>query len=214
MRWVFPLAFVGWLFTTTPVLAVEESCVTCHQNLSAYLGHNFKDWKKSVHAAKGVGCNACHNGNAKTDDPVEAHQGVLSSRDKKSSVYFQNVAGTCGRCHSDELKEFKKSAHYRMLQASGKGPNCLTCHGAMATTILTYADLESTCSLCHGKPTRAAQAFNLLRSASDLLSKKKDPPQELKERFKTLQKKWHSFDVDAVIALAQNLIRDLKGNKP
>lgn len=218
------LLIVVWMLVTSPVVfAAEETCITCHQNLSSSvnLGHNFSDWKKSVHAVHHVGCASCHGGNPQVSNPVEAHQWVLSSRKEKSLVYFQKVSETCGRCHKGEFEEFQKSAHYRTLQKTGKGPNCLTCHGAMATTILTYADLDQTCSLCHGKPTRAAQAFQLLHSVKKSLdryqkkmqSQKKEPSPEFTNRYNELQRKWHSFDVVSVIEMSKNLIQDLKNTK-
>lgn len=215
---VFPLARASF---------AQDSCVQCHQNLktSSLLEHNYSDWKNSIHAQKKVGCEACHGGNAKAADPVKAHQGVLPSRDEKSSVYFKNVAQTCGRCHVEEYKEFKKSAHYRMLQNTGKGPNCLTCHGSMATTVMKYQEMEKTCSLCHGKPTRAATALSLIDTSKrslDLYRKKlaqkwgskipKDSAEEEKQygdRYRQIQQMWHSFDVAKVTEMSEALIKDL-----
>lgn len=197
--------------------AVESGCVACHQKISGpkYVGHNFADWKKSIHAAKGIQCWACHGGNPDTDDPVKAHQGVLSSKDKNSSVHFQKIPQTCGQCHQTEFLEFKKSAHYSRLLDTGKGPNCLTCHGAMAVTILTYSDMEKTCSLCHGKPMAAGKALSLLHSVKQSLQiyvKRKDAPRkdEFVKRYDAIQKKWHSFDVNAVAQEAQALMKEIK----
>lgn len=227
LAWLFfiPLFFIAP--PTSAKSAKEDSCVACHQKLksSSLLEHNYADWKNSIHAKKGIGCEACHGGNPQAMDPVKAHQGVLPSGDKKSSVYFQNVAQTCGKCHSEEYKEFKKSSHYRMLQNTGKGPNCLTCHGSMATTILKYAEMENTCSLCHGKPTQAAKALSLIDTAKrslDLYRKKltqkwgtkipKEDQEKEKEylhRYRQIQQMWHSFDITKVTEMAEALIRDL-----
>lgn len=209
--------FLGLLFFlfSLPALAKENGCLFCHTK-----GHNFKDWQKSVHAAHGISCEACHEGDPKTRDPVKAHQGVLPSKDEKSSIHFQNVPKTCGQCHVEELKEFQKSVHYKMLQRSGKGPNCLTCHGSMATTILAYDSLEKTCSLCHGRPTQAAKALSLLNSAKNLLNlleKRKADEKALalfKTRYQKIQREWHSFDVVFVIEEAEKLIKETKGAMP
>ncbi len=207
--------------------AAVNSCVQCHEKQATikYLQHNFADWQQSIHAAKGIGCNACHGGNPLTSDPVKAHQGVLPSRDEKSSVYFKNVAETCGRCHKAEFAEFQKSAHYKTLQRTGKGPNCLTCHGAMATTVMKYSEMDRTCSLCHGKPTQAAKALSLIDASKrslDLYQKKlaqkygtKIPKEELEkekqflDRYKTIQQMWHSFNVTEVTEMSEALIKDL-----
>ena len=99
-----------------------------------------------------------------------------------------------------------------MLQRSGKGPNCETCHGSMATTVLTYGNLDETCSLCHGKPEQAAKALSLIRSAKNLydrLSPKKQEP--FKARLKKIKMEWHSFDVVSVIEASEKLIKEMKG---
>ena len=191
-----------------------NTCIDCHQKNTPT---EHADWKKSVHAAKGVGCEMCHGGNPNTTDPVKAHQGVLSSKDEKSSIHFQKVPETCGQCHHQEFAEFQKSVHYKTLQRTGKGPNCLTCHGAMATTVLTYADLEQTCSLCHGQPTQAAKAFSMLHTLKNSLAvyRKKsngnDPKEkEFTERYQALQKQWHSFNVTGIAEQAQSLIKEIK----
>lgn len=201
------------LFSTASALAKESSCVSCHKTK-----HNFIDWKKSIHAAAGVTCSECHGGNPDSVDTVKAHQGVLPSSDPKSSLYFQNIPSTCGRCHAGELREFQKSAHFKNLERNGKGPNCLTCHGAMATTILSQSDMEQTCSFCHGKPTQAAKALSLLHSAKGLLAlyqKQLSAPdektkQQFQERYRKIQAQWHSFDVTSLIAESDQLIQDLK----
>lgn len=208
---------IGFLLQPADSFAKENECVSCHQKISGpkYVGHNFADWQKSVHAAKGIHCSACHGGNPETQDPVQAHQGVLSSRDKNSNVHFQKIPQTCGQCHQTEFQEFKKSVHYSRLLDTGKGPNCLTCHGAMATTILAYSDMEKTCSLCHGKPMAAGKALSLLHSVKQSLQiyvKRKDAPkkEEFVKRYDAIQKKWHSFDVNAVVEEAQALMKEIK----
>ena len=213
------LCFSLFFFSQTAI-SKNDSCVDCHrkQQGSKYLGHNYKDWEKSIHAKSGVGCEACHGGNAETPDPVKAHQGVLSSKDKNSKIYFQNVPATCGTCHTEELKEFETSAHYKMLLRTGKGPNCLTCHGAMATTILSYSDWDKTCSLCHGKPTQAAKALSLIRAIKESLGsyqkelalRKGKTPEEFLRRYQEIQRKWHSFDVVFVSSESEKLLKELK----
>src|SRR3989338_3806820 len=118
--------------------AQENSCVQCHQKADgvAYLEHNFTDWESSVHARGKISCDACHGGNPSKSVKGEAHKGMRSSREEKSPLYFTNIPATCGSCHQAEFKAFKKSAHYRDLQKSGRGPNCVTCHGSMANHVL------------------------------------------------------------------------------
>ena len=220
------MVFLGGLLLTLPVWAADNECIRCHEGLTRPLvaAHNFKDWKNSIHARAEVSCEACHQGDSKAKDPVKAHAGVKSTQDPKSSIHFQKVSETCGACHVAEFGEFKKSAHYRTLLRTGKGPNCLTCHGTMATTVLHFSDLDQTCSFCHGKPAKAAQTFNLIRSAKnalDVFKKQKgaDPKKvtEFMQRYAAIQQHWHSFDVEGVADEAQNLIhqiQDAEKSKP
>lgn len=208
------------LFPSLGWSAQENSCIECHQKLkmSQFVEHNYTDWEKSIHAAVGVACFECHGGDPNTSDPVKAHQGILPSREKDSSVHFQKVPQTCGRCHREEFQEFQKSIHYKTLLRTGKGPNCLTCHGSMATTVLTYSDMQKTCSLCHGKPSQAAKALSLIHSVKNLLKvyqkqaatlgKTGNPSFE--KRYQTIQREWHSFDVVTVVKHSEKLVEEIK----
>ena len=159
--------------------AVPSSrCVTCHAALpaSSGAGHGFAAWRGSPHAAAGIGCEACHGGNAAATTAAEAHRGVVRSGDTASAVYFARIPDTCGRCHAAEAGYFRSSVHYARLRSDGHGPNCVTCHGSMATTVLTPERVLGTCSACHsaagvapvGKSREAAQVLALVRATNIL----------------------------------------------
>ncbi len=153
-------------------------CVECHsrQSETSGAGHGFASWRGSRHAAAGVSCDACHGGNPSAADATEAHQGVSRSSDPASRVYFTRVPDTCGRCHAAEAGYFRSSIHYARLQSDGHGPNCVTCHGSMATRILKPDSVLGTCSACHapngvapvGKSREAAQVLALVRAENIL----------------------------------------------
>ncbi len=153
-------------------------CVACHSRLpeASGGGHGFAAWRGSPHGAARVGCEACHGGNPAATDRASAHRGVLRSRDTTSSVYFTHVPETCGKCHAAELGYFRSSIHFARLKSDGRGPNCVTCHGSMATSILSPERALRTCSACHAEggvapPERAresAQVLALVRSENML----------------------------------------------
>jgi len=198
----------------------KGSCVDCHQRLTAGIvaSHNFADWRKSAHARAGVNCEACHGGDAAAKDKAAAHKGVLRASDLKSRIYFTSIPQTCGSCHDPELKAFQKSAHFKELESSGKGPNCVTCHGSMANVVLGPRELETTCALCHRQPTQAFaarleldSAGAMVRSLAAALKKARDTgavdlaPQEKSYReIVALQRataiQWHTFKMADVIA--------------
>jgi hypothetical protein len=158
--------------------AAGGQCVACHARLpeATGVGHGFTVWRASRHGAAGVGCEACHGGNAAAPDKVAAHRGVRRSTDPQSSVFFQKVPDTCGRCHASEAGYFRTSVHYGRLRADGHGPNCVTCHGSMATAVLNPEQVLGTCSACHsatgvaavGKSREAAQVLALVRAENIL----------------------------------------------
>jgi len=129
----------------------SNRCVACHQSLPdrSQAGHSFAAWRQSRHATAGITCDACHGGDPTAADTAGAHRGLLSSTDRSSPLFYTQIPITCGRCHVSELGYFRSSAHFARLRSDGRGPNCVTCHGAMATTVLTPEDVRATCSACH-----------------------------------------------------------------
>jgi len=146
-----------------------NQCVACHGALgdTTGAGHGFAAWRGSPHAAAGVGCDACHGGDPQAREKTAAHHGIAPSTDPASRVFFVRMPDTCGRCHASEAAYFRSSLHYARLRADGRGPNCVTCHGAMATSILTPERVLGTCTACHvaggvAPPEKAREAAQVL----------------------------------------------------
>ena len=204
----------------------RSSCVECHsrQSEASGAGHGFAAWRGSRHAAVGVTCDACHGGNPAAQNPDSAHQGVSRSSDQTSRVFFTRVPETCGRCHAAEAGYFRSSIHYARLQSDGRGPNCVTCHGSMATRILMPDSVLGTCSACHaaggvapvGKAREAAQVLALVRSENILFdivstaaSSSRAAPgaararvllQDAERHLLAAAEVWHSFRLDSATA--------------
>ncbi|MBI3564972.1 MAG: hypothetical protein HY079_07240 [Elusimicrobia bacterium] len=210
--------------------ANEGSCVDCHRKTSgaAALAHDFKDWETSAHGRAAVACEACHGGNPLAQDKAQAHAGVLRSTDKKSPLYFTEVPETCGTCHKPELDAFKSSAHYKELHRTGQGPNCVTCHGAMANHVIAPRDMEMTCTLCHRNPTKAYSARMALDSAASMVKRLEKaiaqakaagtatvgPEASLADARKLLADasiQWHTFDTAKVIETTSRAKRSAGG---
>lgn len=218
-----------FFLSTSSVLAAGNSCITCHESLlpSTQRAHNFSEWQDSVHARSGVTCEQCHGGNPKTTDVKQAHQGIIRSTQPNSPLYYKNIANTCGKCHAPEATEYKKSFHARELARTGRGPNCTTCHGSMATQILTPQELEQTCSLCHSLRPVASEALVTLNQAGTALKRWKEGAVQAKAKgqwtkeqesalmsaqqvYQNVQRKWHSLDMNAVIDQSHKIIADAK----
>ena len=205
--------------------AADGTCVECHRGLkeNPALSHNFSDWQGSVHAKSGVECQACHDGDATQSAKAAAHAGMLPSTKSKSPIYYTEIPATCGKCHAPEFAAFKKSAHYKQLQSNGSGPNCVTCHGAMANHVIDARSMQTTCSLCHHQPLQAYQARAALEDAADSLrrlngeiqsavstgltdpSGQKKTYQLLADRLHQAKVDWHAFQTDAVLASAKDI---------
>ncbi len=209
-----------------------NSCVDCHSRLpgKSFVGAKSHSWSGSIHEKKGVTCDACHGGNSQATDQKEAHTGVLGSADAQSKVYFKNVPLTCGKCHGAEFYKFTQSRHYRILQSTGKGPECVTCHGSMVTTVLKPDTVAAVCEQCHNErmgtfpyvPQKAKAVLLLLTEDSLLIDaeEKLYHPAEGTDRARALRDarsslhsarlNWHKFDLDAIIEDLQNVYVSLK----
>lgn len=201
-----------------------NTCVTCHERLpaSTAAGHSFQDWRGSPHGRAGATCDKCHGGDPTAPDRDAAHRGVHSSRESRSKVYYTRIPTTCGSCHQQELDFFSQSRHYTQLVTTGRGPNCVTCHGSMAIRILSPGEMETTCSACHNAERRAPATAPVSARYLLVLLQQVDfgirmteavtahAPQgrsreaaagQLRQARQTMQRArqgWHSFDLNLV----------------
>jgi formate-dependent nitrite reductase cytochrome c552 subunit len=213
-----------------------SGCVDCHARLpdQTGAGHGFTAWRGSPHARAGVSCEACHGGDPSAADAAAAHRGVARSTDTASTVYFARIPETCGRCHASEAGYFRSSVHYARLRSDGRGPNCVTCHGSMATTVLTPERVLATCSACHsetgvapvGKSREAAQVLALVRATNilyDVVStsatgtrsagavRARSLLADAQRRLAAAAEVWHSFRLDSATARLGDARDDLVG---
>ena len=140
-------------------LARDVACsIECHANtLEKFAKSNYEQWTKSKHSMFNVTCDNCHGGNPGSEIKEKAHTGIKLASDPNSTIYYRNVPETCGKCHIEELNEFKNSLHYQSLKASKNAPTCDTCHGPHEFKIvINKTDLHSLCSTCHNTEMRIA----------------------------------------------------------
>lgn len=146
-----------------------ESCVTCHEAIGVpKLTQPVKDFPQDIHAAKALGCVACHGGDGKDAgmtamDKAKGFIGVPTRKD---------MPQVCGRCHSDarfmrqynpsmrvdQVAEYYTSVHGQQLTRTGdeKVAVCSSCHPAHSIrppsdprSSVHPLKVADTCGRCH-----------------------------------------------------------------
>lgn len=219
-RLLISVSVLGGVMIGTLSAAATNSCVTCHARLAgnSFLGVKSHSWKGSTHQAHGVTCDRCHGGDPQAATKQKAHVGILGSSDLQSPIYYKNIPATCGKCHGAEYYKFTQSRHFRMLEGSGQGPDCVTCHGSMVTDVPAPGTLVGICERCHNRrmgvapfvPQQAKAVLLLLRENRILLNLE---TQRLKPAKETAEARalrdaetalhsavldWHRFDLDTI----------------
>ena len=231
----FIIIFAAFMFSLNADAAgkekVKNSCVHCHSQLSAtsFVGVKSHSWKGSIHQRSGVTCDKCHGGNPEATGKEEAHKGVLGSSNPRSTVYFKNVPATCGKCHGAEFYKFTQSLHFRRLESTGQGPDCVTCHGSMVTTVLQPDTVANVCERCHNErmgifpyiPQKAKAVLLSLKVSEALLDADKEVYQHSGEKdvaptlrdaqsyLHSAKLDWHKFDLDSVTRDLEGMYREI-----
>lgn len=147
------------------------SCQACHIGLGGALARPAEVFAADVHAQRGLGCTACHGGDATADD-----QDVAMSRARgfRGVPAPRDIPRLCGGCHADvafikrfapnlptdQLARYLTSPHAKELAKGNSGaPVCSSCHQAHG--IISVKDARSpvhptrvvsTCGRCHARP--------------------------------------------------------------
>ena len=233
------LAAAAMLAAGPPARSADKdlnSCVDCHKD-TRFLVQNrklyeyFRGWELSIHAAQGVTCVDCHGGNPRAATKAAAHAGAtLKASERSSSTNYQNIPDTCARCHKDVASRFRLSEHYKHLKPNKdneQGPNCVTCHGSVNTSVLNVITVRRTCEQCHNEktgnspemPEQAETVLNNFLSISRYYRfiAVRSTPEESKAFFtmvdpmiKRLQAEWHTFDIDRIEQETKEVIDFLK----
>ena len=99
-------------------------------------------------------CTDCHGSH-----------GLHKSTNPASKLYWQNIPGTCGKCHENVKDTYQRSVHGKAV-ASGirDAAVCTDCHGEHtiqavkeASSKVSAAHIPETCGQCHGSGRIAEQ---------------------------------------------------------
>ena len=172
---------------------------------------NYEQWTNSKHAMFNITCDNCHGGNVSSDVKEIAHTGISRSSESNSTVFYRNVPDTCGKCHKDELDQFKDSKHYQRLKALKQAPSCDTCHLPHEFKVLNASEFQDVCSSCHNIDMKIApeipeQAVNAFENAEKLKNEIRIADAAIKQaklqgKDVTVAQK----ELDAALAIRDNL---------
>lgn len=186
--------------------------IDCHATtIDEIAKSNYEQWTHSKHALFNITCDNCHRGNSSSDVKEIAHVGVSRSSETNSSVFYRNVPETCGKCHSNELNQFKDSLHYQRLKALKQAPTCDTCHEPHEFKVLNKTQFQDLCSSCHNTemkiapdiPEKAVNAFNNAEKLKKEIRNAQEAINQAKQQGKDIS--IAQKELDSAIAIRDNL---------
>jgi len=156
----------------------QNACIVCHAQLDGELAAPTAKFATDVHAIAGLGCEACHGGDASAamaDDPTGSMDPKRGFRPRPTRT---QVAEFCGNCHSDaaymkrfspqaridQLAEYRTSTHGKKNAAGDPVPaTCIDCHGVHGIRPVSSPDspvyavnVPATCGQCHSDARKMA----------------------------------------------------------
>ncbi len=208
----------------------------CHASVIDKIAKsNYEQWTRSKHSMYNVTCDKCHGGDPASDVKEKAHIGILRESDTNSTVFFRNVPETCGKCHTNELNQFKDSLHYQRLKALKQAPTCDTCHLPHEFKVLNVSEFNDLCSQCHNLdmniapdvPDKAIAALenadklkNEIKLADNAIRQAKEKGKDVSVAQKDLESAmsirdslpvlWHAFDLPSFETVIANGISAAK----
>jgi formate dehydrogenase gamma subunit len=139
---------------------LPDTCGSCHSDPKLAAKYMFAEVRPVQAYRQGVHGRAVERGNqnAATCNDCHGTHDILPASDPHSKIWRQNVASTCGRCHSDVFKTYAQSIHG---QAVSKGvlqaATCTDCHsehrilapGDPGSPVYMANVSQEACSRCH-----------------------------------------------------------------
>lgn len=139
---------------------LPDTCGACHSDTALAKKYMFTEvrpvdaYRQSVH---GRAILAGNNGAASCSDCHGTHD-ILPLNDPRSKIWKQNVANTCGKCHSGVYNTYAQSIHGQAV-ASGvlQAATCTDCHsehrilapGDPGSSVYMANVSQEACSRCH-----------------------------------------------------------------
>ena len=150
---------------------LPTTCGSCHSNSVLAAKYMFAEVRPVQAYQQSVHGRAIQQGNLNAASCSDCHgtHDILPVSDPKSKIWKQNVASTCGHCHSGVYSTYAQSIHG---QAVAKGvlqaATCTDCHsehrilapGDPGSTVYMANISQEACSRCHAD-TQLTAGFNM-----------------------------------------------------
>ena len=150
---------------------LADTCGSCHSNPRLVAKYYFAVAFPVAAYKAGVHGRAIEHGNLKAASCSDCHgvHDILPTDDPHSTIWKQNVAATCGKCHADVYDVYRGSVHGQAAAAGVlQAATCTDCHGEHRilapgnpqSPVYVANVSQDTCSRCHGN-TELMASFNM-----------------------------------------------------
>jgi formate dehydrogenase gamma subunit len=142
-------------------LNLASTCAVCHadprivKKYAIPVGNPLEAYENSVH---GVALMSESNFDAATCSSCHGSHDIKTMANPQSTIYWTNVAATCGKCHPQIATQFEASVHGTAVrQGIRQAPVCTDCHGEHGVTspenpsspVHPLRVSKYTCERCH-----------------------------------------------------------------
>ena len=152
-------------------LNLPDTCGTCHSNPKIVSKYYFAVAFPVAAYKAGIHGRAIEQGNMNAASCYNCHgvHDILPANDPQSTIWKQNVATTCGKCHTNVYDAYKGSIHGQAVAAGVlQSATCTDCHGEHRilapgnpqSPVYMANVSQATCSRCHGNTVLMAR-FNM-----------------------------------------------------
>lgn len=138
---------------------ISHTCAQCHgdvEQMKKFGLHQLAPIDSYEHSVHGI-ANQESGSSAATCTDCHGSHNLLKSTDPKSKLFWQNIPGTCGKCHENIAQTYSRSIHGKAVSEGIKdAPTCTDCHGEHAISPVAASDskvsaahISETCASCH-----------------------------------------------------------------
>ncbi len=157
---------------------IPQTCGRCHGNIAEMMKYNLFEAEPVATYDRGVHGLALKGGITQAAVCTDCHgsHGLHKSTNPASKLYWQNIPGTCGKCHENVNDTYQRSVHGKAVARGIRDAAvCTDCHGEHtiqaikeATSKVAAAHIPETCGQCH-RSRRIAEQYQMSLKLVDIM---------------------------------------------